>query len=61
VISQVVLSFGIPFALVPLVLFTSRRSLMGVLVNHRTTVVAASVVAALIICLNIFLLSQTFL
>jgi manganese transport protein len=61
VISQVVLSFGIPFALVPLVLFTSRRSLMGVLVNHRTTVVAASVVAALIICLNVFLLSQTFL
>ena len=61
VISQVVLSFGIPFALVPLVLFTSRRSLMGVLVNHRTTVVAASVVAGLIICLNIFLLSQTFL
>lgn len=61
VISQVVLSFGIPFALVPLVLFTSRRSLMGVLVNHRTTVVAASFVAALIVCLNIFLLSQTFL
>ena len=60
VISQVVLSFGIPFALVPLVLFTSRRSLMGVLVNHRTTVVAASVVAALIICLNVFLLTQTF-
>jgi manganese transport protein len=61
VISQVVLSFGIPFALVPLVLFTSRRSLMGVLVNHRTTVVASSVVATLIICLNVFLLSQTFL
>jgi manganese transport protein len=61
VISQVVLSFGIPFALVPLVLFTSRRSLMGVLVNHRTTVVAASVVAALIICLNVFLLGQTLL
>lgn len=39
VISQVVLSFGIPFALVPLVMFTSRRSLMGVLVNHRKSVV----------------------
>jgi manganese transport protein len=61
VISQVVLSFGIPFALVPLVLFTSRRSLMGVLVNHRTTVAAASIVAALIICLNVFLLGQTIL
>jgi len=61
VISQVVLSFGIPFALVPLVMFTSKRSLMGVLVNHRTTVVAAWVVAGLIICLNVFLLSQTFL
>jgi manganese transport protein len=61
VISQVVLSFGIPFALVPLVLFTSRRSLMGVLVNHRATVVASSVVAGLIICLNLFLLGQTLL
>jgi len=60
VISQVVLSFGIPFALVPLVMFTSRRSLMGVLVNRRTTIVLASVVAGLIICLNIFMLTQTF-
>ena len=61
VISQVVLSFGIPFALVPLVLFTSRRSLMGVLVNHRTTVAVASAVAALIVVLNVFLLGQTLL
>jgi manganese transport protein len=61
VISQVVLSFGIPFALVPLVMFTSRRSLMGVLVNRRTTVVLASLVAGLIICLNVFLLGQTLL
>jgi manganese transport protein len=60
VISQVVLSFGIPFALVPLVMFTSRGSLMGVLVNRRTTVAVASVVATLIICLNVFLLGQTF-
>jgi manganese transport protein len=59
VISQVVLSFGIPFALVPLVMFTSRRSLMGVLVNRRATVVLASIVAGLIICLNVFLLAQT--
>src|ERR671928_1011811 len=45
VISQVVLSFGIPFALIPLVIFTSRRDVMGVLVNKRTTVVAAAGVA----------------
>jgi manganese transport protein len=60
VISQVVLSFGIPFALIPLVLFTSRRDVMGVLVNHRATTVAAVVVAGLISCLNVFLLVQTF-
>jgi len=60
VISQVVLSFGIPFALIPLVWFTSRRDLMGPLANRRVTTVAASLVAALIIALNVFLLAQTF-
>ena len=60
VISQVVLSFGIPFALVPLVLLTSKREVMGDLVNRRITTVVACVVAALIICLNVFLLGQTF-
>jgi manganese transport protein len=60
VISQVVLSFGIPFALVPLVLFTSKREIMGVLVNHRATTAAAAVVAGLISALNVFLLAQTF-
>jgi manganese transport protein len=60
VISQVVLSFGIPFALVPLVLFTAKRDLMGVLVNHRATTAAAALVAALISALNVFLLAQTF-
>jgi manganese transport protein len=60
VISQVVLSFGIPFALIPLVLFTSKREIMGALVNHRLTVAAAVVVAAIISGLNIFLLAQTF-
>ncbi len=60
VISQVVLSFGIPFALIPLVLFTSKREIMGVLVNHRLTVAAAVVVAAIISGLNVFLLAQTF-
>ncbi|MGZ4388185.1 MAG: Nramp family divalent metal transporter [Gaiellaceae bacterium] len=60
VISQVVLSFGIPFALIPLVVFTSRRSVMGGLVNRRTTTAAAAAVAALIVALNLFLLGQTF-
>jgi len=59
VISQVVLSFGIPFALVPLVVLTSKRDVMGELVNRRITTVVACVVAALIICLNLFLLWQT--
>ena len=59
VISQVVLSFGIPFALVPLVIFTARRDIMGPLVNRRITTVAASAIAAVIVALNIFLLLQT--
>ncbi len=61
VISQVVLSFGIPFALVPLVMFTRRRDLMGSLANHPVTTAVASVVAAIIIALNVFLLYQTVL
>src|SRR5256714_13833769 len=60
VLSQVVLSFGIPFALVPLVYFTSRRDLMGALVNRKLTTAAAVLVAAGIIALNVFLLVQTF-
>jgi manganese transport protein len=59
VLSQVVLSFGIPFALVPLVMFTARRRIMGPLVNRRVTTIAASIVAGVIITLNIFLLLQT--
>jgi len=59
VISQVVLSFGIPFALIPLVLFCRDRELMGTLVNRRVTTIAAVVVATIIICLNGFLLQQT--
>jgi len=58
VLSQVVLSFGIPFALVPLVLFTRRSDVMGSLVNRRLTTVAATVVAAVIIALNVVLLVQ---
>jgi len=60
VLSQVFLSFGIPFALVPLVLFTRNRELMGGLVNKRVTTLAASVIATVIICLNVYLLEQTF-
>jgi manganese transport protein len=60
VVSQVVLSFGIPFALVPMVLLTRRKDVMGALVNRRATTVLASIVATLIICLNVFLLQQTF-
>jgi manganese transport protein len=59
VVSQVVLSFGIPFALVPMILLTRRPEVMGALVNRPHTTVVASVVAALIIALNVFLLHQT--
>jgi manganese transport protein len=60
VLSQVVLSFGVPFALVPLVLFTSKRTLMGGLVNNRLTNVAAWAIASVISGLNVFLLVETF-
>lgn len=61
VFSQVVLSFGLPFAVIPLIAFTSRRQLMGVLVNGRVTVVLACCCAALILALNMFLLYRLFL
>jgi manganese transport protein len=61
VLSQVVLSFGLPFAIIPLVTFTSRRDIMGELVNMRITTITASVVTALIIALNLFLLFQLFM
>src|SRR5438309_2103050 len=60
VISQVVLSFGIPFALVPLVLFTAQRDVMGPLVNRRLTTIVACAVVAVIVALNVFLLYRTF-
>jgi manganese transport protein len=60
VISQVVLSFGIPFALVPLVLLTRRADVMGALVNRRITTAAAGAIAAMIIALNVYLLWATF-
>jgi manganese transport protein len=60
VASQVVLSFGIPFALVPLVMLASSSEVMGKLVNPRWLTVLASALAALIIALNVFLLQQVF-
>lgn len=60
VLSQVVLSFGIPFALIPLLMFCRNRGIMGGLVNHRLTTAVAMVVVALIVSLNVFLLYQTF-
>jgi manganese transport protein len=60
VISQVVLSFGLPFAVVPLVIFSRKPNLMGELVNRRLTTITTGIVATLIILLNIYLLYQTF-
>jgi manganese transport protein len=59
VLSQVVLSFGIPFALIPMVMLTSRRSVMGSFVNTRLTTVVASTVALLVVALNGFLIYDT--
>ncbi len=59
VISQVVLSFGIPFALVPLIMLTRRADIMGALVNRSVTTVAASGIAVVIIALNSYLLYET--
>ncbi len=60
VISQVVLSFGIPFALIPLVMFCRDRSLMGGLVNRRVTTWGAVGVTVIIVSLNLVLLTLTF-
>ncbi len=59
VLSQVVLSFGLPFAVIPLVIFTSRKSVMGGLVNRPGTTATVAVIAGLIIALNLYLLYQT--
>ena len=56
VLSQVFLSFGIPFALIPLLFFASSRSLMGSLVNRWPVAVLAGLVTALIVGLNVYLL-----
>jgi manganese transport protein len=60
VISQVVLSFGIPFALIPLVLIARRRDVMGTLANPLWLTAIASALGGMIIALNVFLLQQVF-
>ncbi len=60
VLSQVLLSFGLPFAIIPLVMFTQRKDIMGVLVNKPATTALAWAAAALIVFLNVYLLYQTF-
>ncbi len=60
VISQVLLSFGLPFAIIPLVSFTSQKKIMGVLTNRKLTSILAYMVAGIIVVLNIFLLYSTF-
>ncbi|MGA9858472.1 MAG: Nramp family divalent metal transporter [Solirubrobacteraceae bacterium] len=61
VLSQVILSFGIPFALVPLVMLTGKRDVMGVHANGRALGAAAWVVAGVITALNVFAIGQQFL
>ncbi len=60
VISQVVLSFGLPFALVPLVLFTASRKIMGPMVNRPVTTAVTIGCTLLIIGLNLYLLYRMF-
>jgi len=61
VISQVVLSFGLPFAIIPLVMFTRNQRIMGPLTNRRITTILAGMMAGLIVALNIYLIYQTML
>jgi manganese transport protein len=59
VLSQVFLSLGIPFALIPLVYLTCKREIMGKYTNRRALMVIAIIVTALIVGMNILLLEQT--
>jgi manganese transport protein len=61
VISQVILSFGLPFTIIPLIIFTRKKEIMGVLVNRKSTTVIAVMIAGLIISLNLYLIYQVFL
>jgi len=58
VISQVVLSFGLPFAIIPLIIFTKKKDIMGILVNKKITTFIVYIIAALIIALNLYLIYQ---
>jgi len=49
VMSQVILSFGLPFAIIPLVMFTGKKEIMGILVNKKLTTLIVTIIAALII------------
>lgn len=60
VVSQVILSFGIGFALIPLIMFTSSKRIMGSLVNTKWITIVSWIMATLIVTLNIFILIQTF-
>jgi manganese transport protein len=60
VLSQVILSFGVPFALVPLLLFTARRDVMGVLTSRPLVSGLGWVFASIIIGLNLYLLWGAF-
>lgn len=59
VLSQVLLSFGLPFAIIPLVIFTSNKKIMGVLVNRKITTILAWAVAAIVVVLNVYLIVAT--
>jgi len=56
VISHVLLSFGLPFAIIPLVIFTSKKKIMGVLVNSRWVTALAYLVAGVVVALDMFLI-----
>ncbi|MGE6632084.1 Nramp family divalent metal transporter [Bacillus sp. NPDC077027] len=61
VMSQVVLSFGIAFALIPLIMFTSKKRIMGELTNARWVTVLSWIIAGLVVALNLFLIVDTFM
>ncbi len=61
IMSQVILSFGIAFALIPLIIFTNNKKLMGDLANHSFTKVVAWIIAAIVVSLNLFLIVEIFI
>ena len=60
VLSQVTLTFGLPFALVPLLIFTARRSVMGTFVNRTLTTAIGAAATGVVVALNGFVLARTF-